>query len=362
MLLEDTVRPDAQEILGYFDEQGLTLKVISGDNPATVSAVAGRAGVPGADRWIDARELDDEPEALARQLDEYAVFGRVTPHQKQAMVGALQQRGHVVAMTGDGVNDVLALKDADMGIAMGSGSAASRAVAQLVLLDNRFATLPVALAQGRRVINNIERVANLFLTKTSYAVTLALLVGIAGRPFPFLPRQLTLVDTFSIGVPGVILALAPSGDAVRPGLLRRVLSFAIPAGIITGTAAFILYDTLLGRSGNTVDEARTGATSTLLGISLVVLVLASRPLAVWKVGLALGMLASYVLVVAIEPLRHFFRIDPPDDATSRWLVLAAIVIGGVFVVAAKLIVDRIEARRDAADGSAVADDTSNDST
>jgi cation-transporting ATPase E len=158
-------------------------------------------------------------------------------------------------------------------------------------------------------------------------------------------------------VPGVILALAPSSESVRPGLLRRVLSFAIPAGIITGTAAFILYDTLLGRSGNTVDEARTGATSTLLGISLVVLVLASRPLAVWKVGLAFGMLASYVLVVAIDPLRRFFRIDLPDDAGSRVLILAAIVIGGVLVVVAKLVVDRIEARRVAAGASAVADDT-----
>jgi cation-transporting ATPase E len=261
-------------------------------------------------------------------------------------------------MTGDGVNDVLALKDADMGIAMGSGSAASRAVAQLVLLDNRFATLPVALAQGRRVINNIERVANLFLTKTSYAVTLALLVGLVGRPFPFLPRQLTLVDAFSIGVPGVVLALAPSSDPVRPGLLRRVLSFAIPAGIITGSAAFLLYDALLGRSGNTVDEARTGATATLLGVSLVVLVLASRPLAAWKVGLALGMLGCYVLVAAIDPLREFFRIDPPDDAGSRWLVVTAIAVGGMLVVAAKLIADRVEARR----GAAVADDTSNDPT
>ncbi|MEM8705288.1 MAG: HAD-IC family P-type ATPase, partial [Actinomycetota bacterium] len=162
VLLEDTVRPDAPEIFAFFKEQGVELKVISGDNPATVAEVARRAGVDGADAWVDAREIPDDQDELADRLATTTVFGRVTPHQKRAMVHALQSRGRTVAMTGDGVNDVLALKDADMGIAMGAGSSSTRAVAQLVLLDNKFATLPRVLAEGRRVINNIERVANLF--------------------------------------------------------------------------------------------------------------------------------------------------------------------------------------------------------
>jgi cation-transporting ATPase E len=345
--LEDTVRPDAHEILSYFGEQGVTLKVISGDNPRTVAAVAARAGVPGADHWIDARELPTDNEELADALEQHAVFGRVGPHQKRAMVKAMQSRGHTVAMTGDGVNDVLALKDSDTGIAMGSGSAASRAVAQLVLLDNKFSTLPVALAQGRRVINNIERVANLFLTKTAYALTLTLLVGIRGVPFPFLPRQQTLIDTFSIGVPGFVLALAANTDPIRPGLLRRVLLFAIPAGIVAGTASFTLYDVVLDRSGTTLDQARTASTLTLLGISLVVLVLASRPLAVWKVVLAGGMLASYAAITAIGPLRRYFRLDVPDEGIVRWWIALAIVIGGAGVVAVRLITDRLDDHRTA---------------
>ncbi|MCU0274059.1 MAG: HAD-IC family P-type ATPase, partial [Acidimicrobiales bacterium] len=150
VLLEDTIKPDAPEILAFFRDQGVDLKVISGDHPSTVAAVARRAGVPGADRGFDARELPDDIDELGELLETTAVFGRVTPHQKRAMVAAMQRRGRVVAMTGDGVNDVLALKDSDMGIAMGSGSSATRAVAQLVLLDNRFSTLPRVLAEGRK--------------------------------------------------------------------------------------------------------------------------------------------------------------------------------------------------------------------
>ena len=210
ILLEDTIRPDAPEILAFFREQGVNLKVISGDHTATVAAVAQRAGIPNADANLDARDLPDDIDEMADALAENAVFGRVTPQQKRTMVDALQSRGHTVAMTGDGVNDVLALKNADMGIAMGSGSASTRAVAQLVLLDNSFATLPEVLAQGRKVINNVERVANLFVTKAAYAVLLTVLVGIFTVEYPFLPRHLTLVGTFSIGVPGLFLALAPA--------------------------------------------------------------------------------------------------------------------------------------------------------
>ncbi|MDP6214122.1 MAG: HAD-IC family P-type ATPase, partial [Acidimicrobiales bacterium] len=244
VLLEDTVKEDAPEILEYFIQQGVDLKVISGDHPATVAAVARRAGIPDAETGFDGRDLPSDPDELADLLAGESVFGRVTPHQKRAMIAALQSRGHTVAMTGDGVNDVLALKDADMGIAMGSGSSATRAVAQLVLLDDRFSTLPRVLAEGRRVINNIERVANLFITKAAYAILLTALIGLLGAPFPFLPKQLTLIGTFSIGVPGFFLALAPDTSLVRKGFLPRVLRFSLPTGVAAAIATFVCYESV----------------------------------------------------------------------------------------------------------------------
>ena len=182
-LLAERLRPDAADTLAYFAEQGVALKVISGDSPHTVAAVAARAGVPGAGRSVDARDLPEDADALGRRAGADARSSAGSrPHQKQAMVTALQARGHTVAMTGDGVNDVLALKHADLGVAMGSGAPATSAVAQLVLLDNRFATLPGVVAEGRRVTANIERVANLFITKTVWATLLAIVAGVAGCP------------------------------------------------------------------------------------------------------------------------------------------------------------------------------------
>jgi cation-transporting ATPase E len=326
--LEDTVRPDAPEIFAFFRDQGVELKVISGDNAATVAAVARRAGIDGADAFVDARSLPEDQEGLADVLETTTVFGRVTPHQKRSMVHALQSRGRTVAMTGDGVNDVLALKDADMGIAMGAGSSSTRAVAQLVLLDNKFATLPRVLAEGRRVINNIERVANLFITKAAYAVLLTALVGIAGSPFPFLPRQLTLIGTFSIGVPGFFLALAPNEALVRPGFLTRVLRFSIPAGAVAGAVTFGLYEIVRRMDDVSLTEARTAATATLLFLGLVILLLISRPWKPWKAGLAAAMAACYVLVMVWPFARDYFELDLPTGAA--WLVVVgASALGAV---------------------------------
>ena len=368
VLLEDTVRDDAEEILGYFARQGVDLKVISGDNPATVAAVARRAGIAGTAESIDARTLPTGPDELADELDAGTVFGRVTPHQKQAMVHALQSRGRTVAMTGDGVNDVLALKDADMGIAMGSGSGASRAVAQLVLLDNSFATLPRVLAEGRRVINNIERVANLFIAKAAYAVLLTALVGISGAPFPFLPRQLTLIGTFSVGVPGFFLALAPNHALVNMGFLRRVLRFSIPTGTVAAAVTYVLYETVRRMDAVSLDEARTAATVTLLGIGLVILLLISRPLRAWKVLLAASMAAMYTLFMIVPVARSTFELDPPGAAA--WLAVAiAVAVGTAGVILAARFFDETDpqgarnaqpgAARDAV-GEAVAVDKSGD--
>ena len=336
--LGDTIRSDAAEIFAFFRDQGVDLKVISGDHPATVAAVAHRAGITSSpdgkreDRVaapaFDARRLPSEPEELADTLESNTVFGRVDPHQKRAMVHALQSRGRTVAMTGDGVNDVLALKDADMGIAMGTGSSAARAVAQLVLLDNRFATMPRVLAEGRRVINNIERVANLFITKAAYAVLLTVLIGIVGSPFPFLPRHLTLIGTFSVGVPGFFLALAADDQLVRPGFLGRVLRFSLPAGTAAAAVTFALYEVVRRLDGISLYEARTSATMTLLGIGLVILVLISRPLRPWKVGLAASGAASYGATMALPFVREFFQLDSPSLVAWLW-VLGAVAVGGV---------------------------------
>ena len=336
--LEDTVRSDAPEILAFFRDQGVTLKVISGDNPATVAAVARRAGIDGAESYIDARDLPTEPEEFADALDAGTVFGRVTPYQKREMVHALQARGRTVAMTGDGVNDVLALKDADMGIAMGAGSSSTRAVAQLVLLDNKFSTLPRVLAEGRRVINNIERVANLFITKAAYAVLLTALASILGAPFPFLPRQLTLIGTFSIGVPGFFLALAPNDALVRPGFLRRVLRFSLPAGFIAGAVTYVTYEIVRRMHDVSLAEARSASTATLLAIVLVILVLVSLPLKPAKIALPIVMTGVYVLTLFWSFSRDYFQLDlPPRPA---WIAVAiAAVIGSIAVAVATHLFD-----------------------
>ena len=360
--LGDTIRSDATEIFAYFREQGVDLKVISGDHPATVAAVAHRAGITGDPTGdgegpgpvegrlhlpaLDARDLPDDPDTLAEAMESTTVFGRVDPHQKRAMVHALQSRGRTVAMTGDGVNDVLALKDADMGIAMGTGSSAARAVAQLVLLDNRFATLPRVLAEGRRVINNIERVANLFITKAAYAVLLTVLIGVAGSPFPFLPRHLTLIGTFSVGVPGFFLALAPNHRLVKSGFLARVLRFSLPAGTVAAAATFALYEIVRRLDGVSLDEARTSATMTLLGVGLVILLLISRPLRPWKVGLAASMAASYGVAMAWSLPRALFQLDVPSLGAWLW-VAGAIAVGGAGAWLAVQLRERIADARQA---------------
>lgn len=336
VLLADTVKADAKEILSWFADQGLELKVISGDHPATVAATARRAGIPGADSdtAIDARELSDDPEVLANALAQSSVFGRVTPHQKRAMVGALQSCGKTVAMTGDGVNDVLALKDADMGIAMGSGSSASRSVAQLVLLDDKFSTLPRVVAEGRRVINNIERVANLFLTKATYAVLLTALVGLFGVPFPFHPKQLTLIGSVSIGIPGFFLSLAPDNSLVRPGFLTRVLHWSLPAGAAAAAATFTCYE-IVRRSdslGMGLEAARTTATLTLLGIGLAILLGISRPIRPWKIVLAASMGGLYSIAMAWPFARSYFELVIPTSAA--WGIVAVCTAAGAAAIAA----------------------------
>jgi cation-transporting ATPase E len=329
VMFAEKIRPDAADTLRFFDEQGVILKVISGDNPRTVGAVAQRVQLPHAGEAFDARQLPEERDELAEVLETHSVFGRVTPQQKRAMVGALQSRGHVVAMTGDGVNDALALKDADIGVAMGSGAAATRAVAQLVLLDGRFATMPGVVAEGRRVMANIERSANLFVTKTVYATLLAIVIAIIGWKYPFLPRHLTIISVFTIGIPGFFLALAPNTRRYVPGFVERVLRFTVPAGLVAFGATLASYG--IARFGNdlVLVEARTTATLVLIAVGLWVLVIQARPFNWWKTVLVASMVGAVALVLIIPGLRDFYALQlPPVDV----IVEASIVAGSAIVL------------------------------
>ncbi|MFN8019513.1 MAG: cation-translocating P-type ATPase [Acidimicrobiales bacterium] len=335
-LLAEQVRPDAAETLRYFAEQGIEIKVISGDNPTTVAAIASEVGLEVGEP-VDARGLGDAPEDLADAVATTTVFGRVTPRQKQAMVKALQAQGHTVAMTGDGVNDALALKDADIGVAMGNGAPATRAVAQLVLLDGQFSRLPRVLAEGRRVIGNIERVASLFVAKNTYAFVLILLVSIAGLAYPFSPRHLTLISSVTIGIPAFVLALGPNPQRYRPGFLRRVLGFAVPAGAIASVAIFASYF-LAEAEDLTREQSKTAATIAALVASLWILAILARPYVAWKLVLLGAMVAISVAAIVIPPVGEFFQLD-----VSWEMLPQALGIGAVGAVAIEVVHRRSEA-------------------
>ncbi|WP_194892940.1 HAD-IC family P-type ATPase [Catenulispora pinisilvae] len=325
--LRQRIRSDARATLDYFEKQNVTLKVISGDNAVSVGAVAASLKLPGAADPMDARTLPEgeaHADAFADDVAAHSVFGRVTPQQKREMVTALQSRGHTVAMTGDGVNDVLALKDADIGVAMGSGAGATKAVAQIVLLDDRFATLPEVVAEGRRVIGNIERVANLFLVKSVYSFVLVILVGVFQLEYPFLPRHTTLIAALTIGIPAFFLALAPNYERARPGFVRRVLRFAIPAGLVAGVEVFVAYWVARGES-DTLGEAQTTAMVSLFACSLYIVQLVARPIVWWKIVLIASMALLFVLCVAVPYGRHFFDLHfGPWYQWTTGLVIAAV--------------------------------------
>ncbi|MFF3845859.1 HAD-IC family P-type ATPase [Streptomyces sp. NPDC002328] len=320
VVLEQRLRPDAADTLRYFADQNVRAKVISGDNAVSVGAVAAKLGLDA--RTVDARGLPAERDGMGEALDGATVFGRVTPQQKREMVGALQSRGHTVAMTGDGVNDVLALKDADIGVAMGSGSEATRAVAQIVLLNNSFATLPSVVAEGRRVIGNITRVATLFLVKTVYSVLLALLVVCWQVEYPFLPRHLTLLSTLTIGVPAFFLALAPNKERARPHFVRRVMRYSIPGGVLAGAATFTTY--LIARHHYTgagaLDAETSAATLTLFLISMWVLAIIARPYTWWRIALVATMGAAFLVVLVVPWLQDFFALKLVG-VTMPWIAV-----------------------------------------
>jgi cation-transporting P-type ATPase E len=327
VVLAERVREDAAGTLAYLKQQGISIKVLSGDAPATVAAVAGRAGVEIVGAPVDAGELAAAGQSIGAALAASNVFGRVRPEQKLEAVRALQDDGHVVAMLGDGVNDVPALKLADLGIAMGSGSQSSRSVARVVLLDSAFSTVPEVLGEGRRVIANIERVANLFVTKTVYAALLATVVAIAGVPFPFFPRHLTIVSTLTIGVPGFLLALAPGAPRAQPGFTRRVLSFTLPAGTAAGAAAMTAYALARATPSCSAGAARTASMLALLALGVWVLGLIARPLTPVRCAAGLALALALAALFAWPLTRRVFSLALPPLAV--WVELAAVVAAAV---------------------------------
>ncbi|MGO4102613.1 HAD-IC family P-type ATPase [Leifsonia sp. YAF41] len=331
LTFQERIRPDARETLAYFANQGVTVRVISGDNPETVAAIAREVGLD-APHGYDARELPEDQTQLAEILENTVVFGRVTPAQKKAMVQALQTAGHTVAMTGDGVNDALAIKEADIGIAMESGSAATKAVARIVLLDSKFSHLPRVVAEGRQVIANIERVSMLFLTKTAYATALAVIFGALLLEFPFLPRQLALTDGLTIGIPAFFLALMPNTRRYIPGFLNRALSFAVPAGLVIAVA-LALYSLAATSAGINIDELRTGSTLILTVVGLWVLIVLSRPIDGWKILIIGSMLIGLILAYSIPLARHFFvLVDLSLTTALLVLVVSTLTIGAIEII------------------------------
>jgi cation-transporting ATPase E len=337
LTFREKVRPDAARTLSYFHDQGVGVRIISGDDPQTVAAVAREVGLH-VESGYDARNLPTDPDQLSDVMERHLVFGRVTPTQKKDMLQALQRRGHVVAMTGDGVNDALALKQADIGIAMNTAAAATKAVARLILLDGRFDRLPSVVAEGRRVIANMERVSVLFLTKTAYAVAMSVIFGALIWGFPFLPRQLSATDGLTIGIPSFFLALMANTRRYRPGFLKRSLWFAVPAGLIVtaGILTVKTYATLVG--GLSMTDVQGASVITLSLIALWALVVVARPLNLARVGIVVAMYAGLVGLLTIPLLRNFFNLAVPPQGLLQVSVIASVsgclaveILGGIRV-------------------------------
>jgi len=352
IVLEETLRADAAETIALMREGDVDLKLISGDARATVTAVAYAVGVPADAGVIEGSELPTDPEALAAAAQHNTIFCRIAPEQKKALVEALRASGRYTAMIGDGVNDVPALKQARLAVAMGSGAQVTKGIADVVLLKDEFARLPEAVAEGRRIARNIHRLGRLYLTKSVYAAALIVLVAVPGFAFPFLPRHLTLAAFLTIGIPSFVLALAPSdGPLYRGRLLRALAAFAVPAGLATALGSilcFFLVDTVFGGS---LEAGRTAATTTLIVLGLAFVLLLERgpgrehiAIQSYMLAMVAGLGALYALILAAAPVRDFFEMSLLT--ASQWFL--ALLCSAVGLTIASLLwrlpqIERLEA-------------------
>ncbi|HET8815556.1 MAG TPA: cation-translocating P-type ATPase, partial [Solirubrobacterales bacterium] len=349
VVLEETLRPDAAATIAQMREEEVDLKLISGDAAATVTAVAFAVGVPRDAGVVEGPDLPDDPEELARVAAENTIFCRIKPEQKKALVGALVAAGRYVAMIGDGVNDVPALKRARMAVAMGSGAQVTKGVADVVLLKDQFERLPEAVGEGRRIARNIHRLGRLYLTKTVYAAALILLVAVPGFAFPFLPRHLTIAAFLTIGIPSFVLALMPSdGPLYRGRLLRALAAFAVPAGLATALGSilsFFLVDTVAGAS---LEAGRTAATTTLIVLGLAFVLLLERGpgrehIAVqgYMLVMVISLAAVFALILGIAPVRDFF--DMVLLSSTQWFISLFSAAVGLIIASLLWKLPQIEA-------------------
>ena len=306
ILLTNPIRRDAPETFRYFAQQGVAIKVISGDNPLTVSQIAAEAGIPGAENYVDASTLETE-DALRSAAEQYTVFGRVTPEQKRLLVRALRSAGHTVGMTGDGVNDVLALKEADCSVAMASGCDAAAQVSQLVLLESDFSAMPSVVAEGRRVVNNIQRSASLFLVKNIFSFLMSVFSACFMLNYPLEPAQISLISMFTIGIPGFFLALQPIAEAIHGRFLSNVLIKALPAGLtdFLVVGALVIFGRVFGVNETDISNA---CTMLLAIVGFMILHHISKPLnllrwIVW-VGSGVGLLVCSISLGDIFGITH----------------------------------------------------------
>jgi cation-transporting ATPase E len=344
VVLEEGIRRDARDTIAYLVREGVDVKIISGDALETVRAVAVAVGVPGAERAIDCRELPEARDAIADAAGQHAVFARVTPEQKRALVRGLADRGRYVAMVGDGVNDVLALKQARLAIAMGNGSQMAKGVADLVLLTNAFATVPRAIEEGRRILRNTHRVAQLFVTKSVYAALLVATLGLAPLAYPFLPRHLTIISTLTVGIPAFFLALAASeGPVRRERFTHELARFALPFGAVAAATIAAGYLLARGPLDRSLVEARTISVgiAIAIGLSIVVAVERRAPpgrVRPWLWAILAGDAAVAVVGVAMPWLRRFFELAVPTP--TDWALIGAAAIVGIAVMLADDAVGR----------------------
>ena len=285
IVLSNPIRENAESTFTYFKEQGVAIKVISGDNPATVSEVAKRAGIDGAENYVDASTLASEKD-ITEAVDKYTVFGRVTPKQKQLIVRALQKQKHTVAMTGDGVNDILAMKDADCSIAMASGSEAAAQAAQTVLLDSDFGRMPYVVFEGRQVVNNIQRSASLFLVKNIFSLLMAIFSAIFAITYPLEPSQISLISMFTIGLPGFLLALEPNRDRIEGNFMVNVMLKALPAGLtdVLSVGALVICGQVFNLPS---EDIATAGTMLLVVVGFMIIIKISHPFNKMKYGVLL---------------------------------------------------------------------------
>ena len=332
ILLSNRIRPSAPETFAYFADQGVTVKVISGDNPVTVSEVARRAGIIGAQHWVDANTLET-PEDFSQAVKQYTVFGRVTPDKKRLLIRALKKQGHTVAMTGDGVNDVLAMKEADCSIAMASGAQAASQVGQLVLLDSDFSAMPGIVGEGRRVINNIQRAATLFLVKNIFSFGLAIISMFTNWPYPIVPLHLSVISALTIGVPSFFLAMEPNYERVRGHFLRGVLRRAFPGGL-TNIFVVLMAQAFMAAFALPLEEISSVCAALLSIVGMLVLFQTCKPFD--KFRTVIWVVLAAALVFCFTSLSSFFQLSAGSRQSTLVMFTLLLMTPTIFLVVQRI--------------------------